>query len=166
MPGHLLPLAYFMAPAYCANMAAPLVKFWRGWNRPIHEAWFGSHKTILGFCAGVTTALVVTIIQRLIGADFSLLDYSSWFPIGLAFGVGAMGGDAVKSFCKRRLGLAPGTRWIPMDQVDFALGALIATRPWIALGPADTITILAVTFIADLAVNRIAFHVGIKDTPW
>jgi CDP-2,3-bis-(O-geranylgeranyl)-sn-glycerol synthase len=30
--GHLL---YVMAPAYTANMAPPLVKFWHGWNRPI-----------------------------------------------------------------------------------------------------------------------------------
>ncbi len=27
-----------MAPAYVANMAAPLTRYWRGWNRPIRWA--------------------------------------------------------------------------------------------------------------------------------
>ncbi|WP_027484935.1 hypothetical protein [Rhodanobacter sp. OR87] len=45
----LLQLAYFMLLAYCTNMAPPFTRYWRGWNRPIHERLLGSHKTVLGF---------------------------------------------------------------------------------------------------------------------
>jgi hypothetical protein len=44
----LLALVYLMPPAYFANMAPPFVKYWRGWNRPIHHAWLGDHKTVMG----------------------------------------------------------------------------------------------------------------------
>jgi CDP-2,3-bis-(O-geranylgeranyl)-sn-glycerol synthase len=36
-----------------------------------------------------------------------------------------MSGDALKSLVKRRVGIAPGAPWIPWDQLDFALGALV-----------------------------------------
>jgi hypothetical protein len=56
-------LVYFMAPAYIANMTPPLVRYWRGWNRPISVRWLGSHKTIVGFGAGLLMAVVVTLAQ-------------------------------------------------------------------------------------------------------
>lgn len=162
----LLELAYFMAPAWCANMAPPFAKYWRGWNRPLHQRSLGAHKTVVGFGAGVVAAMLATAVQHVIDASFSLVDYAGYVPIGLAFGLGAMGGDAAKSFFKRRLDIAPGARWIPLDQIDFAIGALVTTRPWINLGIADVAAILSMTLAGDLAVNRLAFHLGIKDTPW
>jgi hypothetical protein len=45
---HTLRLLYFMTPAYVANMAPPFVRFWKGWNRPIHVGLFGTHKTVVG----------------------------------------------------------------------------------------------------------------------
>ncbi|HEU4664710.1 MAG TPA: CDP-archaeol synthase [Dokdonella sp.] len=163
---HLLELVYFMAPAYGANMAPPLVKFWRGWNRPIHEPWFGAHKTVLGFCVGVAAAVAAAFAQRVIDSPLSRVDYADWPVLGLAFGLGAMVGDTAKSFCKRRLGMAPGTRWIPIDQLDFAIGALVATRAWVRLDAADIALVLATTFVGDVVVNRAAFRLGMKDTPW
>ena len=50
-------LVYFMAPAYVANMSAPLIKYWTGWNRPISRRWLGSHKTVMGFAIGVLGVL-------------------------------------------------------------------------------------------------------------
>lgn len=162
----LLELAYVMAPAYGANMAPPLMRFWKGWNRPIHEPWFGAHKTVLGFCVGVAAAVAVAFAQHLVGSPPSRVDDADWLVLGLAFGLGAMVGDTAKSFCKRRLGMAPGARWIPFDQLDFAIGALVATRPWVRLDATDIAFVLAATFVGDLIVNRAAFRLGMKDTPW
>src|SRR5207245_2953937 len=58
-----LQLAYFMAPAYVANMAPPFVRYWKGWNRPISRRWLGEHKTVLGFVVGVLAAMLVTFAQ-------------------------------------------------------------------------------------------------------
>ena len=162
----VLALLYLMAPAYCANMAPPFVRFWRGWNRPIHEPWFGAHKTVLGFVAGVFTAVAVTGSQALVAAPFALVPYKNWLLLGLSIGVGAMGGDAAKSFFKRRLGIRPGGRWIPFDQLDFAVGALIVLAPAAHLTGLDIVMILVATFVGDIAVNQLAFRLGIKKDPW
>ena len=162
----LLQLVWFMAPAYCANMAAPFARYWSGWNRPINEAWFGSHKTVVGFVAGVLAALVATALLQWFDTPFSLARHGHWAVLGLCFGVGAMGGDALKSFVKRRIGIPPGASWVPFDQLDFAIGALLMTAWSADLHTLDVLAILALTFAGHVAVNHLAFHIGIKDNPW
>ena len=63
-------------------------------------------------------------------------------------------------------GIAPGARWIPLDQLDFALGSLLLVAPLANLRWVDVLAILAVTLVGDLAVNRLAHRLRIKDTPW
>lgn len=162
----LLDLLYLMLPAYLANMAPVFTKFWKGWNRPISVRLLGSHKTVLGFVVGVATALLVTALQARFAPARTLIDYSQWPLAGLTFGFGAMGGDCLKSFFKRRLGVAPGARWVPLDQLDFALGSLLLVAPLASLRWPDVLAILAMTLLGDLAVNRLSYRLGIKDTPW
>ncbi len=162
----LLQLTLFMAPAYCANMAAPFARYWTGWNPPINEALFGGHKTVIGYLAGVLAAVLATAALRWIDTPFSLINTDHWLALGLCFGFGAMGGDTLKSFFKRRAGLAPGASWMPFDQLDFAVGALLMTAWSADLGVVDVLAILALTFIGHVAINRLAFHAGIKDDPW
>lgn len=163
---HLFELLYFMAPAYLANMAPPFVRYWKGWNRPIDEPSLGSHKTVVGFALGVVVALLATALQAAIQWPSSLVDYSQWPWLGLGFGLGAMLGDSLKSYFKRRRGRPPGSSWIPFDQLDFVLGALVAVSPVIRLTPGDLATILAVSFLGDIAINQIAYRLGIKSNPW
>jgi CDP-2,3-bis-(O-geranylgeranyl)-sn-glycerol synthase len=159
-------LAYLMAPAYLANMTPPLVRHWRGWNRPISERWLGSHKTVVGFGAGVLAAVVVTLVQSRIAWPGGLVAYDHWIALGLRFGAGAMGGDAAKSFVKRRLGVAPGKRWIPWDQVDFVLGALILVGGRAALSWADVAIILLLSAAGHIAVSHAAYWIGVRDVKW
>jgi CDP-2,3-bis-(O-geranylgeranyl)-sn-glycerol synthase len=155
-----------MAPAYAANMAPPLTRYWTGWNRPISERWLGSHKTLVGFGLGVAAALAGAFVQSRIAWSGSLVDYAHWPWLGLALGVGALGGDSLKSLLKRARGMPPGERWVPADQLDFALGALLLVWPWARLTWTDAVLVLAITFPLDVAVNRIAYRLGIRDTPW
>ncbi|WP_062537598.1 CDP-archaeol synthase [Mizugakiibacter sediminis] len=162
----VLQLAWLMAPAYAANMAPPFLRYWRGWNPPLQRRLFGAHKTVLGFAAGVLAALAVARLQARVGWTHALVAPSEWAAAGLALGFGAMAGDAVKSFFKRRRGRPPGTPWPPFDQLDFVVGALLLVAPRVELGAADVALTLAATFVGDLLVNRAAFRLGIKDTPW
>lgn len=155
-----------MAPAYLANMAPPFARYWRGWNRPIHERLLGSHKTAVGAMLGVAVGVLAAAVQAAIDAPFGLVDYTYWPLLGLGFGIGTMAGDCLKSLFKRRLGIAPGASWIPFDQIDFPIGALLLTGCWAGLSWPDVLLILAVTFVGDLVVNRIAFRMGIKDSAW
>jgi CDP-2,3-bis-(O-geranylgeranyl)-sn-glycerol synthase len=155
-----------MAPAYAANMAPPFVRYWRGWNRPISERWLGSHKTIVGFGAGVLAAVAVTHAQSRIAWDGALLSYEQWAMLGLRFGVGAMAGDSAKSLVKRRLGLAAGASWRPWDQVDFVLGALLFVWGSAALTWIDLAMILALSVAGHVLVSHVAFRIGVKDVRW
>lgn len=162
----LLELLYLMAPAYLANMAPPFVRYWKGWNRPIHARTLGDHKTVVGYALGVLTAVMATGVQAAIDVPSGLVDYAAWPWLGLAFGVGAMTGDSLKSYFKRLRGVPPGGRWIPFDQLDFVLGALLAVMPFVELAWTDVLAILVVTLLGDIAVNRVAFRLGIKSSPW
>lgn len=163
----LLELLYLMAPAYAANMAPPLLKFfWKGPNPPISRRWLGDHKTWGGVAAGLVAATATAGAQAWIGWNASLVSYDSWPLLGLALGAGALGGDALKSFFKRRRGIAPGRRWIPADQLDFVLGALIVAVPWARLAAADIALIVGLSFAGHIAVNHAAYLAGIRDTRW
>ena len=162
----LLELVYVLLPAYGANMAASLAKFWPGWNRPISRRWLGDHKTIVGFLLGVAAGVLTAYLQVHVRWFAHSLEPSSWFAVGCAQGIGAMSGDAVKSFFKRRVGIAPGRPWVPADQLDFILGAMLLSWPWLQMRPLEMALILAFTFIAHIVVNQIAFRLGIRDAKW
>jgi CDP-2,3-bis-(O-geranylgeranyl)-sn-glycerol synthase len=163
---HVVRLLYFMAPAYAANMAPPFVRYWKGWNRPLNRRWLGEHKTVIGFGLGVLAAVAVAFVQSRVSWSGAIVSYHDWAGLGMRFGVGAMAGDALKSFAKRRRGIAPGAPWIPWDQLDFALGALAlvwghATLAWI-----DVATILLATVVGHILVNHIGYWLGIRDVKW
>jgi CDP-2,3-bis-(O-geranylgeranyl)-sn-glycerol synthase len=162
----LLEPVHLMLPAYCANMAAPFAKFWLGWNRPINRRWLGDHKTVVGFLFGVAAGVLVSYLQSRIPWSPWGSDPSNWLAVGYAQGIGAMCGDSAKSFVKRRIGVAPGQPWIPADQLDFIVGALLLAWPWLGLRMLDVAVIMAFTFVAHIVVNHIAFRLGIRDTRW
>lgn len=162
----VLGLVYFMLPAYLGNMAPPLLRFWHGWNRPLHERLLGTHKTVLGVGVGVAAAVATTAVQARLPWPWPRVDYACWPWLGLGFGIGALGGDALKSLFKRRLGRAPGRPWVPFDQLDFVLGALLLVGWSARLGLVDVLIIVVFSFVADLLVNRIAYRLGVKSTPW
>lgn len=162
----VLQVLYLMAPAYAANMAPPFLRFWHGWNPPLQRHLFGAHKTVLGFAAGVAAGLAAAWLQARIGWAHARIAPADWAATGLALGFGAMAGDTLKSFCKRRTGRAPGTPWPPFDQLDFVAGALLLVAPWVDLRADEVALVLGLSFLGDLLVNRLAFRLGIKDTPW
>jgi CDP-2,3-bis-(O-geranylgeranyl)-sn-glycerol synthase len=159
-------LAYAMAPAYAANMTPPLVVFWHGWNRPISTRWLGAHKTVIGFVAGVLMAIAVVYVQHVLAWPGALVRTDHWLVVGTLFGVGAMGGDTAKSALKRRIGIPPGHRWIPADQLDFVLGALVLVWPFATLTALDVCGILALTLVGHIAVDHLAYWLGIRTTAW
>jgi CDP-2,3-bis-(O-geranylgeranyl)-sn-glycerol synthase len=162
----LLELVYFMLPAYVANMSPPFTRFWRGWNRPINRRLLGDHKTVVGFVLGVAMGVLTAYLQSRIGWQRSLWVSSAWLPVGLAMGFGAMAGDSAKSFFKRRIGITPGKPWVPWDQLDFPIGALLLVWPLVSLSWLDAAIILGFTFVADIAVNHVSYWMRIRETKW
>jgi CDP-2,3-bis-(O-geranylgeranyl)-sn-glycerol synthase len=158
----LVELVYLMLPAYFASMAALFAKSWPGWNRPISRRWRGDHMTVIGFLLGAVAGVVTSYIQSLIPWSPRGLDPSNWLAVGGAQDIGALGGDAAKSFIKHCIGIAGGHSWIPADRL--IVGTMLLSWPWLRLRPLEVAVLLAFTFVARIVVNHIAFRLGIRDT--
>ena len=80
----VIQLMYFMAPAYVANMVPPFLKYWKGWNPPINRRWLGSHKTVLGFTAGVLAAVLTAAVQSHLGWSADAITVrETWLGLGV-----------------------------------------------------------------------------------
>jgi CDP-2,3-bis-(O-geranylgeranyl)-sn-glycerol synthase len=163
---HTVQLLYFMMPAYVANMAPPFAKYLHDWNHPISQRWLGSHKTVLGFTLGVLAAVGSTFVQSRIAWSGSLMSYDQWPLLGLLFGLGAMGGDSIKSFFKRRIGIPPGRSWVPFDQLDFVLGALVLIWHRVSLTTGDVAIVLLQSGAGVVLVNHVSYFLGVRATKW
>ncbi|MBI2151542.1 CDP-archaeol synthase [Candidatus Woesearchaeota archaeon] len=121
---------YFFLPAYFANMAPVLVKKIPFLNKPVWEKKLGSHKTWRGLFFGSVAGVLTFWLQKLAYINgfqnLALIDYTGFSILfGFLLGFGALLGDAVKSYYKRKADLSPGKPWIPFDQLDFVFGAII-----------------------------------------
>jgi len=83
--------------------------------------------------------------------------YETSVGLGLRFGIGAMAGDSTKSFFKRRTDIPPGEPWIPFDQVDFLLGALVLVWPVADLSWPDVPAILLLSATGHVLVNHLGY---------
>lgn len=172
----IIQAIYFFLPAYCANMAPVFASRLRlPFGQPISLRLFGGHKTWRGLIVGFVAAFVVLYIQKLlliqgdiIFTKISLLDYNniSILLYALAFGLGALVGDLIKSFFKRRFDRKPGTPWVPFDQIDFVIGAIILLYPLYQIDIQIILILLVVTPILHLATNIFGYQFGLKRVWW
>ena len=147
-------------------MAAPFARCWPAAARPISERWLGNHQTWLGYALVVLAATLTAWTQSCLAWQGGRVGYGDCPALGATCGLAAMLGDSAKSFVKRRLGIAPGARWVPADQLDFVLAGLLALSWWVDPGRVDVAAVLLVSFVGSLAVNRVAHAVGRKNRPW
>ena len=171
----LLSCFYLMMPAYFANMAPVIAKkIFNSLAIPIdfnkkigNKPILGKNKTFRGLIFGVLFAVIIAYLQfwlykNNIFAGITIADYSNWLLIGFLMGFGAIFGDLVESFVKRRLDYEPGKSFVPWDQTDFVIGALIFVYPLVVLPLIKIITILLLSFILHIIVNHSAFYMGIR----
>jgi len=166
---------FFIFPAYVANAIPVIVGGGRaidgGKKMPDGKPIFGSHKTVRGFAAGIvagtlTGAAQNAALQRLnVPSDFVLpFQFSIW--LGFAISFGALMGDLVHSFVKRRIGIIEGAPLPIADQLDFVVGAVLFS---FLVSPPPLITILiifVITLPVHLLANFLAYVAGVKKTPW
>ncbi len=159
---------YYIFPAYCAN-GAPVIfgggqpldggrKFLDG--KPI----FGSHKTYRGFAFGIIIGTFVGWVQEALAPSAGLPKGS--LILGFVLSLGALMGDLVGSFIKRRLDLKPGAHLPISDQIDFVLVALLFG---LLVEPPSLIAafiVIVLTGPIHLLINVMAYLLRLKKTPW
>lgn len=179
---HAFSLIYFMLPAYFANMMPVICKsFFCFLNKPIDfgAIWkgkrvFGDHKTIRGFIVGIIAAIAVVALQTFlfnryeIFRNYSIIEYSkiNIYFLGFLFGFGALAGDAVESFVKRRRGLKPSQPWKIWDQLDFVIGSLILVWLFVDLSFFHVIIIIVISFVLTVFINYLSYFAGIRRVKW
>lgn len=169
---------YLMLPAYFANMAPVMVKKINLFVIPIDlgktmndKPILGKNKTIRGLIFGVIFAVIVAYLQSLLHSlnffkNISFFDYELWLLFGFLMGTGALTGDLIKSFFKRRLGIEPGAKFVPFDQTDFVIGALIFVMPISSITFRIFFVSLLLSFVLHITVNHIAFYLKIRKEKW
>jgi len=168
-----------MMPAYFANMAPVIVKKWFNFlavpidrnRRLFGKGIFGRNKTWRGFIFGIIFSVVIAYLQRvLLNFKFflklSFFDYSNWFVFGFLMGFGAVIGDLIESFFKRRIRIKPGEPFRPFDQLDFVFGALLFVSFVFRLTFEMVLVIVILSFFGHIFINHLAYYLGIRDTKW
>lgn len=136
----IIQAIWLIFPAYVANASAVIV----GGGKPIDSGrmykdgkrLLGDGKTWRGLLGGtlfgITVGLGMMVLlkygQNLL--SFPLTNFGG-YPFMLLFFFtlcfGALMGDIIESFFKRRIGKERGEDWFVLDQLDFIVGALVLT---------------------------------------
>lgn len=173
----LLSALWVMLPAYVPNPVAAAI----GGGAPIdgYAKWkdgkrlFGDGKTWRGLLGGVVAGIVVGFLEIYLSGFAPLSFLPTLTPaVVILLSCGALLGDLVKSFFKRRLGKDRGAEWPVADQYDLVAGSLLLVAVFAPAWTFSTITlpiliaILIITPLLHRAMNIIGYFAGVKDVPW
>jgi CDP-2,3-bis-(O-geranylgeranyl)-sn-glycerol synthase len=131
---------WIVIPIYVANASAVIVgggtpvdfgKKWKDGSRILGDGktWRGLFAgTFLGMTAGFGLTVAATYLSSSSYSYIGLTNFEGFpfmIPILFSLCFGALLGDVIESFFKRRVGKDRGQDWIPFDQLDFIIGALV-----------------------------------------
>ncbi len=168
---------WILFPAYAANGLAPLAKG----RRPIDfgKRWkdgkriLGEGKTFEGLILGVSLGTLVGVVETLLMPTFNAYA-SQWgvqmipmsFFIGFMISLGALTGDIVASFIKRRVGMKRGEGAPLLDQIDFVVGAIIFSFFFTDISIWMILMMVIITPLVHRIVCIAAYHLKLKQVPW
>lgn len=152
----------FILPAWIAN-GTPVI-FGGGTpldlNRKLSgKPILGKHKTMRGTASGLLGGFVITALESL------FLSYPVVLGVALTFG--AVVGDLLGSFIKRRMGLKEGASVLFIDQYLFFVVALAFSLPFGNLpGYAGLVVVAVLTGFLHRIANISAHRLRMKKVPW
>lgn len=173
----IIETMWFFLPALAANVAPVLATRYQwlpalntpldGGRRVGKERLLGDNKTVRGLVVGLIFGSITSLIQYYLrGVDVPSLIYPTSVVSALGWGVllgfGALLGDALKSFLKRRWHIAPGKSWVPFDQIDVVIGVLLVTFPLVRVSIAHIVIAFIVIGGVMYGVSVIGVQSGIK----
>jgi CDP-2,3-bis-(O-geranylgeranyl)-sn-glycerol synthase len=179
----ILFVIWFFLPAGLANMApifAAKLPALRRLNFPLDcyftfrgKRIFGSHKTVRGFISGVIVGILTVYLQVFLYTTVPLLktfisvNYNTINPmlLGLLASSGALAGDAVRSFFKRQMDIAPGKSWFPFDQIDYVIGGIVLTACYIRLTILQYLLLFVIWFFIHPLATLVGYWLKLKNSP-
>lgn len=167
----ILQALWFIWPAYCANAFPPLMKGKRplDFNKNFGKTRFlGDSKTIEGTIGGILFGVAIGLVQmKIYGYIPKDLDFFEFtIPIIVLLSAGALSGDIIGSFIKRRLVMKPGDPAFLLDQLGFLIMALVFAG-FIYMPQVLTIIILLIiTPVVHVGANILGYFLKLKKHPW
>ncbi len=167
----LLQAFWFIAPAYVANGFPPVVRGKKpldfGKNIGKYRL-LGAGKTfegtVGGILAGIFIGLVQITFQSMLPQELELTQMS--LPIVIALSIGAILGDLIGAFIKRRFGMPRGhPAWL-LDQLDFLVVSVLAASLFYKPPVEIILTLFLLTPPIHWLTNYTAYKAKIKKTPW
>jgi len=172
----ILKALYFFVPAYFANMAPVFATkiFGSKLSQPIWEKGLGKNKTWRGLISAIVIGIAFIYLQQYLfnSVEFfkniSLLDYNKInLPLyGFLLSFGAILGDSVKSYFKRKQNLPPGSQWFPWDQLDFVIGGIIFISFVYQPSFFVIFILIVISPVLHILSNQLGFYLGIKKVKW
>lgn len=159
-------------PAYCANLFPVFLKgktpIDRGRNFIDGRRLLGDGKTIEGFIGGTLfgffMGLVLVFFQTQFAVPYLAFNHTALSAFVLAFG--ALFGDLIGSFVKRRFDLKRGAKAPILDQLDFIVGSLCAVSLIIDIPLSWIVFLLVLTPIVHRESNILGYLLKLKKVPW
>ncbi|HOV51752.1 MAG: hypothetical protein A4E44_01829 [Methanosaeta sp. PtaB.Bin018] len=175
----LIVAFWLMLPAYIPNNCAAL--FGGGTPLDLGQVFqdgrrtLGDGKTFRGTVAGTACGIIAGFLLNLLAPHAGLPSFGSgpeqaYVLVGLS--LGAMAGDIVAAFFKRRLGLKRGAPLFVIDQLDFVIGSWLLTMLlaphwfWQNFTLTIILIVLIITPILHRVTNIIGYRIGAKREPW
>ena len=164
---------WFILPAYFANPTPVILKgkhsIDSGRTFLDGEPIFGKGKTWEGLIGGTIAGGIVGLIQYKIWHIYSLGDYGlteMTFGLGIVLGFGALFGDIIGSFIKRRYHVKRGERFPVLDQLDFIFGAWFIASFAADIRLGWVLVWIIITPVIHRTTNYIGYKLKLKDVPW
>jgi len=178
---------WLFLPAMLPNSAAVLFgrhgktkmdfgKTWRG------KRIFGDGKSWAGFFGGALSGILLGLVLIGIASFWDSDNYwgygGFWGNVGIlaCLAFGAVFGDLLGAFIKRRIGLERGAKAPVLDQYDFVFGAFLITSIFYPYWVYNTyiagwhicalLFLLLIMFAIHRSVNIVAYKLGLKKEPW
>ena len=160
----LLIAVYVAIPTYVANSTPVLL----GGGPPIDRGRefvdgrriFGTNKTVKGFTYGLLLGSAAGLAEAILFRNYLLV------PAGILASLGALLGDLLGAFLKRRLDIQPGHPLPVVDQLDFILGALVLVSPLLNVTTGAVLILVIATVPIHLFSNAVAYMLRLKKRLW
>lgn len=114
----------------------------------------GPAKTVRGLIASIAATATVAFL------------FGLPLQLGILIGAGAMVGDALSSFIKRRLNIETSGHAPGLDQIPESLLPLLLVAEPLQLSVIDITLIVCGFMLLEMLLSRLLYRLGIRKRPW
>lgn len=157
-------------PLYVANASAVVF----GGKTPIDgnrvmrdgQPIFGKGKTWKGTLGGIAAGSLAGVLLAYFFPHYAGIITPNYIPYAILLSIGAMAGDMIGSFIKRRMRIKSGQPAHLLDQLDFVVGGLVFGTLITLPNFTGMIILVMVTPFIHALFNRLAYMLHLKSVPW